>query len=116
MSVRIYYSTSLRELAGKLADNLAGDRMGTPEPDPFVPAPVMVPNVNLKQWLQLQISDRRGVTANIEFPFFENGLWQALCAIDPTTPSIDANGQHKLRMMDRSLLHLSVLMWLRDRS
>ena len=52
LSVRIYYSTSLCELAGKLADNLAGDRMGTPDPDPFVPAPVMVPNVNLKQWLQ----------------------------------------------------------------
>ncbi len=115
MSVHIYYSTSLRELAGKLADNLAADRMGTADPDPFVPAPVMVPNVNLKQWLQLQIADRRGVTANIEFPFFENGLWQALCAVEQNLPGIDANGQHKLRMMDRSLLHLSVLMWLRDR-
>jgi len=113
LSVKIYYGASSRDLAAKLADNLADDCAGAA--DPFVAAQVMVPNANLKQWLQLQIADRRGITANIEFPFFEKGLWQALCAVDPTPPGFGRDGAPRLQQLDRGLLQLAVLLWLRDR-
>ena len=53
MSVNIYFSSSQELLAEKLAENLSTERRINSEP--FLTSRVMVPNINLKQWLQLQI-------------------------------------------------------------
>jgi len=108
MSLSIYFSCSPELLAEKLAENLSTERRINT--NPFLAGCVMVPNINLKQWLQLQIADLNSVAANIEFPFFEKGLWKILQRIDPE--SANAGKDAEPRLLERDLLHLLVLTWL----
>ncbi len=77
MSTRIYFSHRLETLAARLAAELLADARGR---DPFVPgqAGVIVPNPNIKKWLQLEISRRSGIAANLNFQHLQEGLWEVI--------------------------------------
>ncbi len=107
MSLYLYFSTSLENLANKLAEDIDSSS----NKDPFTQQTVIVPNQSIKQWLQLQIAKKNSVTANIEFPVFEVGLWNMVQHIDQSTNPI--NGPN-LKLLDEKLLALFVMFWLQD--
>lgn len=105
MSVKIYFHSSLEGLAQQLADNVAHARRQYA--DPFIESRIMVPNANLKQWLQLQLATSNTVTAHATFPFLENGLWQLLNRCDSSTADRPV-------LLDRQRLESLVLLALRN--
>ena len=42
------------------------------------PVEILIPNMNLTRWLQMQLARTRGVACNLDFTFLETGLWRAL--------------------------------------
>lgn len=80
MGLKLYYSSHTEKLAEQLGASLA-DRTHTA--DPFASPVVIVPNTNLKLWLQLRIATQNSVAANIRFTFLESGLWDLIATLDP---------------------------------
>ena len=78
MSV-LYLGTDLESLASELALVLDG----AVHDDCFRTVTVVVPNRNVRKWLQLYLSRRDGVTINIQFDYLEHVLWKLLCELDP---------------------------------
>ena len=78
MSV-LYLGTDLESLASELAlvlDEAVHD-------DCFRTVTVVVPNRNVRKWLQLYLSRRDGVAINVQFDYLEQVLWKLLCELDP---------------------------------
>ncbi|MCB1166882.1 MAG: exodeoxyribonuclease V subunit gamma, partial [Leptospiraceae bacterium] len=67
MGVRIHFS-DLPGLSDALLTALES------QTDPFLAPHVLVPNRNLRRWLQMQIAARNGIAANIKFEYLEQGL------------------------------------------
>jgi exodeoxyribonuclease V gamma subunit len=74
------FSNRLDVLAGRLSDAVGEEQRAC---GPFAMTPVVVPNPNLARWLQFFIAERRGVAANLEFPYLESGMWQLVCGLAP---------------------------------
>ena len=78
MSLSIYYSDKIEELAEHLKGKLLAERQA-PDFDPFDFSQVVVPNKNIAKWLQIGIfSNTRELCAGIEFPFMEKRLTDLL--------------------------------------
>jgi exodeoxyribonuclease V gamma subunit len=78
MSV-LYLGTDLESLAGELAvvlDTAVKD-------DCFRAVTIVVPNRNVRKWLQLYLSRRDGVAINLNFDYLEQVLWKLLSELDP---------------------------------
>lgn len=92
MAGTLYLGSNIEQLA----DRLAADILQQRDPDPFQAPCVLVPNSNLKRWLQLRISQQCGVAMHLGFRFLEPGLWELLgtAADEPE------------RMLDDGLLRL----------
>ena len=74
MSLTIYYSDKIEELAADLKGKLLAERQA-PGADPFAFSQVVVPNKNIATWLQIEsFSSTRELCAGIEFPFMEKRL------------------------------------------
>ncbi|HEU0278051.1 MAG TPA: exodeoxyribonuclease V subunit gamma [Rhodanobacteraceae bacterium] len=71
--------------AARLADQL-GARLGAPVGDPLVPARVLVPQAGLKRWLQVHLTEKLGVLANVEFTPPAEFAWALLRAHEPGAP------------------------------
>ena len=85
MSIQIYFSNQVRALGDQLGINLLNERQS--RKDPFWAPSVIVPNPNLKKWLQLHIADQQDVVANVEFEFLEEGLWKLISQVLLTDPN-----------------------------
>lgn len=86
--MKLYFSSHTEKLAEQLAVDLTNSAYVR---DPFASPLVIVPNLNIKLWLQLRIATRNSVAANIRFTFLETGLWDIIADLDPekkTKPSI----------------------------
>jgi len=77
---RLYLTTSTERAAEHLAEELAARGV-----DPFVPQTIVVPNRNVKKWLQLRLARGLGVCANFRLIYLEPALWEQLS--DPTEKS-----------------------------
>ena len=53
MSLKIYYSDKIEELAGELKKHLLDERAA--QGDPFTFSQVVVPNTNIAKWLQIRM-------------------------------------------------------------
>jgi len=75
-SIQIYYSAQV----DRLVDALNNDINSHYEkyPNPLKPLHIIVPNGHIQKYLNRRLTEINGITANIEFPFLENGLYQAL--------------------------------------
>ncbi len=78
MAVRIYFSHRMETLARHLGDGL---QAATAAGDLFQAPRVIVPNPNIKRWLQLQIAEQHGIAANIQFSYLQDGMWEALAEL-----------------------------------
>ncbi len=43
---------------------------------------LLVPNANLKKWIQLKVAKKSGIAMNIDFEYLETGLWKLLEILD----------------------------------
>ena len=80
MRTRLYFSHQLETLAAKLGEELLAEHRSR---DQFASATVVVPNPNLKRWLQLELSRRHGIVANVDFQYAQEGLWKAVAQLQP---------------------------------
>ena len=76
MSLTIYYSDRIEDLADDLKEKLGKERRAS---DPFAFSTVVVPNTNIAKWLQIdKFSDTRELCVGVEFPFMEKRLTDLL--------------------------------------
>ena len=79
MSLKIFYSDRIEDLAEKLKSRLLEDR--TEKGDPFSLSQVVVPNANIAKWLQIRVfAKERSLCAGIKFPFAEQRLSELMSA------------------------------------
>ncbi|WP_223788432.1 exodeoxyribonuclease V subunit gamma [Marinicella meishanensis] len=79
--INLYFSHEVEQLAAQLSRQLQLER--TQSSNPLRPATVIVPNANMQRFLQLHMAASTGISANLEFPFLENGLSQYLNLLEP---------------------------------
>jgi exonuclease V gamma subunit len=92
MSV-LYLGTDLESLAGELALVLDA----AVKEDCFRAVTIVVPNRNVRKWLQLYLSRRDGVAINLHFDYLEQVLWKLLAGLDPrahATPLFQLEDEH----------------------
>ena len=78
MSLKIYYSDRIEELAAHLKDRLREERQSG---DPFTFSQVVVPNTNIAKWLQIRVfAKEQALCAGIKFPFIEQRLTELMSA------------------------------------
>lgn len=76
MSLKIFSSSRISDLAGKLKERLLQARQGA---DPFEFTKIVVPNGNVASWLQIrQFASEPSLCAGLEFPFLEKRLFELL--------------------------------------
>lgn len=86
--IEAYFSDDLERLARKLFASITGDTIQD-RYDPFAPPLVLVPNRNLRRWLQMRMAREdagpgaRGVCAHVNFQFLEEGFFTILTELDP---------------------------------
>lgn len=78
----LYYSNQLSQQKTLLATILAQD----PNPDPFASEIILVQSLGMAQWLQRQLAESLGVSANIHFPYPTSFLWQQYRTLFPELP------------------------------
>ena len=82
MSLRIYYSDRIEDLAEHLKGRLLGERKDC---DPFAFSQVVVPNTNIAKWLQIRVfAKEQTLCAGIKFPFIEQRLTELMSANLPS--------------------------------
>jgi len=78
MSLKVFYSDRIEELAEELKGRLLAERK---EGDAFVFPQVVVPNANIAKWLQIRVfSKEQRLCAGIKFPFVEQRLTELMSA------------------------------------
>ena len=99
MAIELFFSNLLETLAEKLSDVF---RLGQKRRARiFDPPLVVVPNANLKKWIQLRLAKANGIAMNIDFQYLETGLWRLLEILDENPEKPD--------MLDLSLRRIAVL-------
>jgi len=99
MAIEIYFSNRLEELADKFAVTV--DLENRMKPNILEGPLTIVPNQNLKKWLQLTLAKRRSVFMNVDFQYLESGLWGLLAGLDP--------GAEKPEMIEGRFLRMLLL-------
>ncbi|MCB1169403.1 MAG: exodeoxyribonuclease V subunit gamma [Leptospiraceae bacterium] len=67
MSIQLYIAGSLDLLLDRLLEEIYDE-------DPFLAPEIIVPNRNLRRWLQMRIAQQNGVAAHLDFQYLETGL------------------------------------------
>ena len=76
MSLKIYYSDRIEDLAKDLKERLLKEREKL---DPFTFSQVVVPNTNIAKWLRIRMfADSPELCMGLEFPFIEQRLFGLL--------------------------------------
>lgn len=82
MSLSVFHSERIEELADVLAARLADERNASA--DAFAFSQVVVPNANIAKWLRMRaFALRPQFCAGLEFPFIEQALFRAMNAALP---------------------------------
>ena len=68
MSLKIYYSDRIEDLAAHLKDRLREERQSG---DPFTFSQVVVPNTNIAKWLQIRVFAKEQALCALELMDFE---------------------------------------------
>jgi exodeoxyribonuclease V gamma subunit len=69
---RVYHSNQL----ALLKDLLVALMEGSKQTDPFASETILVQSPGMAQWLQLEIAQSTGISANIDFPLPASFIWQ----------------------------------------
>jgi exodeoxyribonuclease V gamma subunit len=99
MTIELYFSNQLDQLADKFSDVVTDEVRG--KDNILEPPVVIVPNANLAKWLQLLLAEKNSIFMNVGFQYLEAGLWEMLVALD--------SGENKPDMMDIDQLKILLL-------
>lgn len=80
--LKVYYANQLRDHKDLLVGILEND----PNPDPFSQETILVQSIGMAQWLQMEIAQKMGISANIAFPFPTSFVWQQYRTLFPELP------------------------------
>lgn len=69
MGLFFHYADSVDSMKNLLFDELSKD-----DEDIFIPQRIIVPNINVKRWLQLEIAGKNGICANLDLSYLEKTL------------------------------------------
>lgn len=84
--LRVYHSNALDTLRDVLVEMIRQD----PQSDPFVAEQILVQSPGMAQWLKLELAERLGIAANIEFPLPASFLWKVFVAALDDVPERSA--------------------------
>ncbi|MFI4969525.1 MAG: exodeoxyribonuclease V subunit gamma [Lysobacterales bacterium] len=77
----LFYGNDLRSLARQL-----GERIGASTGNPLTPEVVLIPQIGMRRWLEIELAEQRGIVANVEFRLPGEFVWQVLRANAPGLP------------------------------
>lgn len=84
--LRVYHSNRLDVLEALMEFIVEQDRLS----DPFEPEMVLVQSTGMAQWLQMTLSKRFGIAANIAFPLPASFIWDMFVSVLPDIPDQSA--------------------------
>ena len=79
--LKLYQSNQLELLVDQLADLLP-----LTHGSPFQSESIVVPHLGMRRWLTLQLAQRLGICANVEFPLPARLIWDLFRAVDVDLP------------------------------
>ena len=99
MTIDLYFSNQLDQLADKFSDIVLGEIRA--KDNILEPPVVIVPNANLVTWLQLFLAGKNSIFINVKFQFLEAGLWGMLADLDDRAdkPDMMDHDQRKILML-----------------
>ncbi|MCE2573630.1 exodeoxyribonuclease V subunit gamma [Motilimonas eburnea] len=79
---QLYHSNRLDFLKEILAHLIQSEPLN----HPFIPEQILVQSPGMAQWLKLELADKLGITANIEFPLPASFIWKTFTQVLPNVP------------------------------
>ena len=85
MPLQLVSSNQVEALQQHLAELLLAQRLD----NPFTPELIIVPNMAMSRWLNLQLAHSQGIAANIQYPLAASWIWDLTVAELPNAPRQD---------------------------
>lgn len=104
--IQIYYSARVEKLVDAFNQDIKVHYQQYQ--DPLKPLKVIVPNGHIQKYLNLRLTELNGISANMEFPFLETGLFEALLSLSP--------GNEKQHLLSIGDIELAILGFLCDQN
>lgn len=98
--LRVYHSNRLDVLEALMEFIVERERLD----DPFEPEMVLVQSTGMAQWLQMSLSQKFGIAANIEFPLPASFIWDMFVRVLPDIPKQSAFNKQSMSWKLMSLL------------
>lgn len=80
--LRVYHSNRLDVLEALMEFIVERERLD----DPFEPEMILVQSTGMAQWLQMTLSQKFGIAANIDFPLPASFIWDMFVRVLPKSP------------------------------
>ena len=106
MGIEFYFANKIENLATQFLQNLNADKRTK---NPFYSPMVVVPNMNLLKWLQMEIAKNNSIYMNIGFDFLENVITKALSKLSSTKYDNYIFLGHKINHIELQLLIIYVI-------
>ncbi|SNY64878.1 exodeoxyribonuclease V subunit gamma [Enterobacter sp. CC120223-11] len=98
--LRVYHSNRLDVLEALMEFIVEQERLS----DPFEPEMVLVQSTGMAQWLQMTLSKRFGIAANIAFPLPASFIWDMFVRVLPEIPEQSAFNKQSMSWKLMTLL------------
>ena len=98
--LRVYHSNRLDVLEALMEFIVERERLD----DPFEPEMVLVQSTGMAQWLQMSLSKKFGIAANIEFPLPASFIWEMFVRVLPDIPEQSAFNKQSMSWKLMALL------------
>ncbi|ENI4902117.1 exodeoxyribonuclease V subunit gamma [Escherichia coli] len=98
--LRVYHSNRLDVLEALMEFIVERERLD----DPFEPEMILVQSTGMAQWLQMTLSQKFGIVANIDFPLPASFIWDMFVRVLPEIPKESAFNKQSMSWKLMTLL------------
>ncbi|EFN2088594.1 exodeoxyribonuclease V subunit gamma [Escherichia coli] len=98
--LRVYHSNRLDVLEALMEFIVERERLD----DPFEPEMILVQSTGMTQWLQMTLSQKFGIAANIDFPLPASFIWDMFVRVLPEIPKESAFNKQSMSWKLMTLL------------
>ncbi|HFZ8995509.1 TPA: exodeoxyribonuclease V subunit gamma [Citrobacter freundii] len=98
--LRVYHSNRLDVLEALMEFIVERERLD----DPFEPEMILVQSTGMAQWLQMTLSQKFGIAANIDFPLPASFIWDMFVRVLPDIPKESAFSKQNMSWKLMTLL------------
>ncbi|EFK9326524.1 exodeoxyribonuclease V subunit gamma [Escherichia coli] len=98
--LRVYHSNHLDVLEALMEFIVERERLD----DPFEPEMILVQSTGMAQWLQMTLSQKFGIAANIDFPLPASFIWDMFVRVLPEIPKESAFNKQSMSWKLMTLL------------